>query len=184
MAAHAADIVDFWRAAGHQRWFEKDDAFDAAIRLKFEPTHHAAARGDYDRWIESADGALALLILLDQFPRNLYRGSGHSWATDPLARSIAAEAIERGHDKRFEPVLRNFFYLPFEHAENLADQDRAVALFEALKLETGEEGNLKWALVHRDVIARFGRFPHRNRALGRVTTAEEQAFLDDGGFAG
>jgi len=184
MAAHPADILDFWRAAGPGRWFEKDEAFDAAIRLKFEPTHHAAARGEYDRWIDSADGALALLILLDQFPRNLYRGSAHSWATDGLARHIAAEAIERGHDKRFEPALRNFFYLPFEHAENPADQDRAVALFEAMKAETGDEGNLKWALTHRDVIARFGRFPHRNRALGRATTAEEQAFLDGGGFAG
>src|SRR5580698_3362441 len=121
MAAHPADIVNFWRAAGDKRWFEKDDAFDAAIRLKFEPTHHAAARGDYHHWIESADGALALLILLDQFPRNLYRGSAHSWATDPMARAIADEAIRRGHDTRFEPALRSFFYLPYEHAENSAD---------------------------------------------------------------
>jgi uncharacterized protein (DUF924 family) len=184
MPAHPADIIEFWRAAGPGRWFEKDDAFDAAIRLKFEPTHYAAARGQYDRWIDSADGALALLILLDQFPRNLYRGSAHSWATDPLSRQVAGEAIARGHDRRFEPALRNFFYLPFQHAETLADQDRAVALFEAMKAETGDEGNLKWALGHRDVIARFGRFPHRNRALGRETTAAEQAFLDQGGFAG
>jgi uncharacterized protein (DUF924 family) len=184
MPAHPADIVEFWRAAGPGRWFEKDDGFDAAIRLKYEPTHHAAARGQYDRWIDSADGALALLILLDQFPRNLYRGSAHSWATDSLARQIAIEAIARGHDKRFEPALRNFFYLPFEHAENPADQDRAVALFEAMNAETGDEGSLKWAIQHRDVIARFGRFPHRNHALGRETTPEEQAFLDGGGFAG
>jgi len=184
MAAHPADIVEFWRAAGPGRWFEKDDGFDAAIRLKYEPTHHAAARGQYDRWIDSADGALALLILLDQFPRNLYRGSAHSWATDPLARHVATEAIDCGHDKRFEPALRTFFYLPFEHAETLADQDRAVALFEAMKTETGDEGSLKWAIQHRDIIARFGRFPHRNRALGRETTVEEQAFLDGGGFAG
>jgi len=184
MAAHPADIVEFWRAAGPGRWFEKDDAFDAVIRLKFEPTHYAAARGQYDRWIDSADGALALLILLDQFPRNLYRGSAHSWATDPLGRHFASEAIARGHDKRFEPGLRTFFYLPFEHAETLADQDRAVAQFEAMKAETGDEGNLKWALIHRDVIARFGRFPHRNRALSRDTTPQEQAFLDGGGFAG
>src|SRR5579862_5761567 len=100
MAAQPTDVLNFWRAAGHRRWFEKDDAFDAAIRLKFEPTHHAAARGEYADWIDSADGALALLILLDQFPRNLYRGSAHSWATDGLAHSIAAQAIERGHDKR------------------------------------------------------------------------------------
>jgi uncharacterized protein (DUF924 family) len=184
MSAHPDDVTGFWRTAGPKRWFGKDDGFDAAIRLRFEPTHHAAARGEYDHWIHSADGALALLILLDQFPRNLYRSSAHSWATDPLARAIAAEAIERGHDKRFEPALRSFFYLPYEHAEDPADQDRCVALCEAMKAETGDEGNLKWALIHRDVIARFGRFPHRNRALGRQTTAEEQAFLDEGGFAG
>src|SRR5579872_6406853 len=148
MAAHPADVVEFWRAAGSRRWFEKDAAFDAAIRLKFEPTHHAAARGQYDRWIDSAEGALALLLLLDQFPRNLYRGSAHSWATDPLARHFASEAIARGHDQRFEPALRNFFYLAFEHAENLADQDRAVALFETMKAQTGDEGSLKWALLH------------------------------------
>ncbi|HLY80450.1 MAG TPA: DUF924 family protein [Caulobacteraceae bacterium] len=184
MAAQPTDVLNFWRAAGPGRWFEKDDAFDAAIRLKFEPTHHAAARGEYDGWVESADGALALLILLDQFPRNLYRGSAHSYATDGLARRITREAIALGHDKRFESDLRNFFYLPFEHAEALADQDHAIALFEAMKAETGDPGNLKWALIHRDVIARFGRFPHRNHALGRETTPEEQAFLDEGGFAG
>jgi uncharacterized protein (DUF924 family) len=184
MAAQPGDILHFWRAAGPERWFKKDEAFDAAIRLKFEPTHHAAARGEYDRWTQSADGALALLILLDQFPRNLYRGSAHSWASDGLAKNIASEAIARGHDKHFEPAERNFFYLPFEHAEALSDQDRAVALFEAMKAETGDEGNLKWALIHRDAIARFGRFPHRNYALGRETTPEEQAFLDEGGFAG
>src|SRR5277367_4477725 len=105
MAAHPADIVDFWRAAGPPRWFKKDDAFDAAIRLKFEPTHHAAARGEYDRWTESADGALALLLLLDQFPRNLYRGSGHAFATDPLARQAARDAVGRGFDAAVDPAL-------------------------------------------------------------------------------
>jgi uncharacterized protein (DUF924 family) len=184
MAAQPADILDFWRAAGPRRWFEKSDAFDAAIRLRFEPTHHAAARGEYDRWIERADGALALVILLDQFPRNLFRGSAHSYATDPLARRIASEALARGHDKRLESALRPFIYLPFEHSEDLADQDRSVALCETMKAETGDEGFLKWAIGHREVIVRFGRFPHRNRALGRATTAEEQAFLDEGGFAG
>jgi uncharacterized protein (DUF924 family) len=184
MAAHPADIVNFWRAAGDKRWFEKDDAFDAAIRLKFEPTHHAAARGDYDHWTLSADGALALLILLDQLPRNLYRDSGHAFATDPKARRTALEAIERGHHRSFEASLRQFFYLPFEHSEDLADQARGVALCEQEKAETGDGELLKWALIHHDIIARFGRFPHRNRALGRATTPEEQAFLDEGGFAG
>ena len=184
MTAHPADIVTFWRQAGPKRWFKKSAAFDDAIRLKFEPTHHAAARGDYDKWIGTAEGALALVILLDQFPRNLYRRSAHSYATDPLARRFAADAIDQGHDRSTEATLRGFFYLPFEHSEGLADQDRSVALFEAARRETGDDGYLKWAIGHRDVIARFGRFPHRNRALGRETTPEEQAFLDEGGFAG
>jgi uncharacterized protein (DUF924 family) len=184
MSAHPADVTDFWRNAGPRRWFNKDDAFDEAIRLKFEASHHAAARGDYDDWIETADGALALLILLDQFPRNLYRGSAHSYATDPLARHFATMAIERGHDRQVEPVLRWFFYLPFEHSEDRSDQDRAVALCEATAADAGDEGNLKWARLHRDIIVRFGRFPHRNHALGRQTTPEEQVFLDEGGFSG
>jgi uncharacterized protein (DUF924 family) len=184
MTAHPADVIAFWRQAGPKRWFETSAAFDDAIRLKFEPTHHAAARGQYDGWIETAEGALALLILLDQFPRNLYRGSAHSYATDPLARRFAREALTRGHDRATEPLLRGFFYLPFEHSEDPADQDRSVALCEAMKRETGEAGNLEWAIGHRDIIVRFGRFPHRNRALGRETTPQEQAFLDAGGFAG
>jgi uncharacterized protein (DUF924 family) len=184
MAAHPADILNFWREAGPGRWFEKSDAFDAAIRLKYEPTHHAAARGEYAKWMETADGALALLILLDQFPRNMYRRSGHAFATDPLARSIADEAFLRGHDARFAVDLRNFFHLPYSHSESLADQDRAVALCQAIEAETGDGSYVKWAEVHRDIIARFGRFPHRNAPLGRVTTPEEQAFLDEGGFAG
>jgi uncharacterized protein (DUF924 family) len=108
MAAHPADITDFWRTAGPKRWFAKHDAFDAAIRLKFEALHHAAARGEYDGWIESADGALALVLLLDQFPRNLYRGSAHAFATDPLARNVAHATLELGHDRRVDPDLRSF----------------------------------------------------------------------------
>jgi uncharacterized protein (DUF924 family) len=184
MPANPADIVEFWRTAGPQRWFIKDAGFDDAIRLKFEDAHHAAARGEFDDWAREAEGALALLILLDQFPRNLYRGSAHAFATDPLARKIATEAVRRGHDQLVEPAMRPFFYLPFEHSEDLADQDRSVALFEADASRTGDQSYLGWAKIHRDVIFRFGRFPHRNRALGRATTAEEQAFLDEGGFAG
>jgi uncharacterized protein (DUF924 family) len=184
MTAHPADVITFWRQAGPKRWFEKSAAFDDAIRLKFEPTHHAAARGQYDAWIETAAGALALLILLDQFPRNLYRGSAHSYATDPLARCFARSALARGHDRATEPLLRGFFYLPFEHSEDLADQYLSVAQCEAMQRETGEPGNLPWAIIHRDIIVRFGRFPHRNRAVGRETTPEEQVFLDEGGFAG
>src|SRR5258708_38455639 len=107
MAAHPADITEFWRAAGPKRWFAKSDAFDAAIRLKFEAVHHAAARGEHDGWVESADGALALVLLFDQFPRNLYRGSGHAFATDALARKVARIAVDQGHDSHVDTDLRS-----------------------------------------------------------------------------
>jgi uncharacterized protein (DUF924 family) len=184
MAAHPGDILTFWRNAGPSQWFAAKPAFDDAIRLKFEPVHHRAARGEYDAWQASPEGALALLLLLDQFPRNLYRGSAHAFATDPLARSITRRAIAGGFDRETEASLRPFFYLPFEHSESLADQDEGIAHCERLAVEAGDQDTLKWAKIHRDIIARFGRFPHRNRAFGRVTTPEEQAFLDDGGFAG
>ncbi|WP_395673829.1 DUF924 family protein [Phenylobacterium sp.] len=180
MAASPNDILGFWRQAGPQKWYAKHSGFDDSIRLKFEPSHHRAACGDYDSWAATPEGALALLILLDQFPRNLYRGSAHAWATDPKARAIARAATSAGFHMQVEPVLRQFFVLPFEHSENLADQDYSLAL----AAELGDEEILKWAKVHRDIIVRFGRFPHRNVALGRTTTADEQAFLDDGGFAG
>jgi len=184
MTAKPQDVLGFWAAAGPTKWFAKSDAFDDAIRLKFEPVHLAAARGKYDAWTSDAEGALALLLLLDQFPRNLYRDSGHAFATDGKARAVARAAVAAGFDRAFEPARRCFFYLPFEHSESLADQDLCVSLFERSQAETGDPGNLKWALGHRDIIARFGRFPHRNAALGRATTPAEQAFLDEGGFAG
>ncbi|HEY1426175.1 MAG TPA: DUF924 family protein [Caulobacteraceae bacterium] len=184
MPAQPADVVEFWRQAGSDRWFEKDAAFDEAIRLKYEGAHHAAARGEHDAWIETAEGALALVILLDQFPRNLYRGSAHQFATDPLARKVAAEAIARGHDRAFDHDLRSFFYLPYAHSEDMADQDRGVALCQAQADEAGDPELVKWALLHRFIVDRYGRFPHRNRALGRENTPDEQAFLDAGGFAG
>lgn len=180
MSAHPEDIIGFWQSAGPARWWAKSAAFDDAVRLKYEATHHAAARGAYASWEGSPDGALGLLILLDQFPRNLYRGSAHAFATDPLARRIARKAVAAGFDESFEPPMRGFFYLPFEHSEDLADQKLAVELFAAC----GDELGLRWARVHLDIIQRFGRFPHRNPALGRETTAEEQVFLDEGGFAG
>lgn len=180
MTAHPNDILGFWRNAGPERWFKKARGFDEAIRLKFEPVHHRAARGEYDAWATTAEGALALLILLDQFPRNLYRKSAHAFATDPKARAIARAAVDAGFDREVDSALRHFFYLPFEHSEDLADQDFGLAL----AAETGDEDNVKWAGLHRDIIARFGRFPHRNAALGRITTPEERAFLDEGGFGG
>jgi uncharacterized protein (DUF924 family) len=174
------DILGFWRSAGPSKWFSHARAFDDAIRLKFEPVHHAAARGEYDGWATTAEGALALLILLDQFPRNLYRQSGHAYATDGKARAVARAAVEAGFHLAVEPELRQFFLLPFEHSEDLADQEFAIAL----AAELGDAETLKWARLHRDIIARFGRFPHRNAALGRAMTAPEQEYLDEGGFAG
>jgi uncharacterized protein (DUF924 family) len=178
--ASAADVVSFWREAGPERWFKKDSAFDDAIRGRFLATHEAAAAGKLSGWEQSADGALALLILLDQFPRNMFRNDPRAFATDPLALAVAAGAIVRGFDSQVSKEMRGFFYLPFEHSEDLADQDRVVAFHKAI----GDADGLKWAEIHADIIRRFGRFPHRNAVLGRVTTPEEQAFLDGGGFAG
>ena len=184
MAAIAADVVGYWTAAGPKKWFARSAAFDDAIRLRFEAVHHAAARGEYAAGLATAEGSLALLLLLDQFPRNLYRGSAHAYATDPLARSVARRTLEAGFDQQVDAPLRLFCYLPFEHSEAIDDQDRAVALLEAYDAATGDIRSLESAVRHRDIIRRFGRFPHRNAALGREMTVEEQAFLDDGGFAG
>jgi len=180
MVVNAADVVSFWKEAGPERWFNKNAAFDKEIRERFFDTYEAAAAGRLSDWEQSAQGALALLILLDQFPRNMFRGDARAFATDPLARAITAGAIIRGFDSQVPKELRSFFYLPFEHSEDLADQERCIALNKA----TGDADGLKWAEIHADIIRRFGRFPHRNAALGRTTTLEERAFLDGGGFAG
>jgi len=179
-----AEIVTFWTNAGPKQWFAKSDAFDQAIRTGFEAHHHAAARGELDAWGVTAQGALALLLLLDQFPRNLFRNSGHAFATDGKARALARTAVSAGLDQQVATELRPFFYLPFEHSEDLADQDESIRLCERHRDLTGDADTLKWAHLHRDIIVRFGRFPHRNAALGRVTTAEELAFLEGGGFSG
>ena len=171
------DIITFWRDAGPDKWFAKDDAFDAGIRERFLDAHHAAARREHEDWMETADGALALILLLDQVPRNVFRDSGHAFATDPLARHYAERAIAAGFDRAVDPALRIFVYLPLEHSEALADQERCVQLVAAM----GDATYLKYAEAHRDVIQRFGRFPHRNRCLGRENTPEEQAWLDAGG---
>lgn len=178
------DVIGFWSHAGPAKWFRKDWRFDQAIRLRFEPVHFAAARGEYDAWMATAEGCLALLILLDQFPRNLWRGSPHAFASDAMARRIARHAVQSDFDQELGPELRPFFYLPFEHSEDSADQALSVSLCEALRDVTGDDRTLEYAVIHRDIIARFGRFPHRNHAMGRETTPEEQTFLDEGGFAG
>jgi uncharacterized protein (DUF924 family) len=175
-----AEVVSFWREAGPERWFRKDKNFDLTIRSRFLATHEIAARGEFAALEESSDGALALVILLDQFPRNIFRGSAHAFATDPLARAVANRALARGFDQTIDEMMRSFFYLPFMHSELLADQDRSVRLHEAL----GDAERLRYAAIHRDIVAKFGRFPHRNRVMGRDTTPPEQEFLDGGGFAG
>ena len=174
-----AEVLAFWRAAGADKWFTKDAAFDADIRERFLATYEAAAAGAL-AWDHDAEGALALVIVLDQFPRNIFRDSARAFAADPLARAVATRAIARGFDQKIAVAERGFFYLPFEHSEELADQERCVALNRA----TGDADGLKWAELHADIIRRFGRFPHRNKVLGRATTPEEQAFLAGGGFAG
>jgi uncharacterized protein (DUF924 family) len=175
----AAGLVAFWRDAGPARWFAKDEAFDARFRDRYLTWHDRAARRELDAWLAHPEGSLALLLLLDQFPRNAFRGTAHMFATDPLARHLAHQALAAGHDQAFEPALRPFFYLPFMHSEDLADQERCVELHAGLG-----PGKDHHARVHRDVIRRFGRFPHRNPLLGRETTAEQAAFLAEGGFAG
>jgi uncharacterized protein (DUF924 family) len=176
----SSDVLSFWRDAGYDKWFQRDDAFDAEFKRRFHDAHLAAARGEHESWLESTEGALALLILLDQFPRNCFRGCAHSYATDGLARSYARRAVDAGFDLQVDTALRMFFYLPFEHSEAMADQDYAMELFGRI----GDEELMKYAALHRDLIARFGRFPHRNKALGRESTREEIEYLASGGFSG
>ncbi|ANN77278.1 DUF924 family protein [Bordetella flabilis] len=179
LADQAAALIQFWRDAGPRKWFAKDAAFDAEFSARFMALHLAAARRELDAWADTPYGALALLILLDQFPRNTFRGTAHMYATDPLARMFARRAIAQGMDAQVEPALLPFFYLPLEHSEDPQDQEQSVLLAQRLDPRTRD-----FAVLHRDIIVRFGRFPHRNSHLGRETTAEEQAFLDQGGFAG
>jgi uncharacterized protein (DUF924 family) len=174
------EVISFWREAGPEKWFSKDEAFDQACRDRFLPTYEAAARGDLNEWELTPDGALAVILLLDQFPRNMFRGQRETYKTDPVALMAADRAIERGFDNKVEPLFRRFFYLPFMHSESLADQERSVTLNEAL----GDADSVKYAHHHHDIVARFGRFPHRNAILGRETTPEEEAFLKESDFRG
>jgi uncharacterized protein (DUF924 family) len=174
------EVLSFWSAAGPDKWFARDEAFDQSCRDRFLPTYEAAARGDLNEWELTPDGALAVILLLDQFPRNMFRGKRETYKADPVAVMVADRAIERGFDMQVDPVFRRFFYLPFMHSESLRHQERSVTLNEGL----GEEDSIKWARHHRDIVARFGRFPHRNHILGRETTPEEEAFLKENDFRG
>ena len=175
------DILTFWfgnadpaeECENRQAWFMADSDFDAEIEKRFLSEVEAAAEGARDSWTETAAGSLALCILLDQFPRNLFRGSERAFATDAKAREIASAALDAGHDQAMAAVKRTFLYLPFEHSEDINDQIRSVELFRAL----GNEDNYRYALEHHYVISRFGRFPTRNAALARTSTPDEAAFL-------
>jgi uncharacterized protein (DUF924 family) len=173
------EVVRFWRDAGPKAWFAKDETFDGRCRT-FEKAHHAAARRELGAWEMEAESALALVLLLDQIPRNIFRNSPHAFAADALAQGVAHRAIASGFDTATEVALRAFFYLPLEHAEELPLQDDCLRLMTTL----GNEEYTRYARLHRDIIARFGRFPHRNAVLGRASTPEELAYIAEGGFAG
>jgi uncharacterized protein (DUF924 family) len=189
--ASVDDILTFWFGRPSEpgyteprgRWFERDAAFDAECAHRFLATHEKAATGELRAWADEPRSALALLLLLDQFPRNLFRDSPRAFATDAQAREVARHALARGLDVSLPPVWRWFFYLPFEHGEDLQDQRLAVSLFETLALQNPRNPAiaeaLEYARRHHDIIARFGRFPHRNAALGRESTPEEVAFLQE-----
>ncbi len=182
MPITAEDVLDFW-FANADHWFIPNADFDAKIRAQFGQVATDAANGDLDAWTSTPSGWLALLILLDQFPRNVYRGDARAWAQDDKAQRVALSGIARGEDRQLPVMQRVFAYLPLEHAEDSALQRRSVALFEALCVAVPSdererfEGFLDYARRHRDVIERFGRFPHRNAALGRVSNAEESNYL-------
>jgi uncharacterized protein (DUF924 family) len=185
----AEAILAFWYAEGRDTyrpiWFQKNDAFDAEIRDRFGALIRPAREGTFDSWAETPTGALALLILLDQFPRNVFRGNAEAFASDAHARAIArAVVLEKCFDLKLGAYEKPFVYLPFEHSEAMADQDLSVALFEGLRdipHHAREKGAIDYAWRHRVVIQDFGRFPHRNAALGRESTPAEQAWLDAGG---
>ncbi|HXN16067.1 MAG TPA: DUF924 family protein [Usitatibacter sp.] len=183
----ADEVLDFWfgpldaRGKPRPEWFRKDAAFDAEIRRRFAALHEAAARGTRDAWRASPQPMLALVILLDQFSRNMYRDQARAFAQDERALDCAREALSRGDDLGLLPVERQFLYLPFEHSEELPDQDKAVELMRSLEAFETTRGLTRWAESHRDIIRRFGRFPHRNAALGRESTRVELEFLEKPG---
>jgi uncharacterized protein (DUF924 family) len=184
MHSSPQDVLDFWFGApgsaehGSTRalWFTKSDATDVLIRASFGSTVEEALRGELDHWGQELHGALALIVLLDQFARNIFRDTPRAFAGDAAALALAQRLVDAGLDQQLSLHERWFAYMPFEHAESLAAQERSVALFQRLAND-GLPEPLDWAVKHREVIARFGRFPHRNRVLGRDSTAAEEAFL-------
>ena len=174
------DVTAFWELAGESRWFLKDAAFDGALKVRFGEALKQARLGAFDDWGNTPEGALGLVVLLDQVSRNIHRGSPLAFAADPRALRLARLWIAKGFHQKLTPPRAVWLIMPFEHSENLDDQRRCVALFQTMGLNE----MVHWARVHLDIIAKFGRFPHRNRILGRVSTPAEIAFLQAGGFSG
>ncbi|MCC6197714.1 MAG: DUF924 domain-containing protein [Burkholderiales bacterium] len=185
MDTTASEVIDFWfgpeggpeRGRAREVWFRKDPAFDEAIRGRFGEAVAVALAGGLGEWCATPQGALARVLLLDQFTRNIFRDTPRAFAGDERALATADEAIERGFDRELWHHGRWFLYMPFEHAEDVAAQHRSLALFGALAKEMGDDGPLEWARKHAEIVFRFGRYPHRNAILGRASTAEEEAFL-------
>lgn len=174
------DVIDFWLAQPEEAYFVADTGFDERLRDKFAGAHDSAVSGELDDWADSRDGRLALILLLDQMSRNLKRATPEMFAADAKALALAAKALDLGDDADRDASVKRWYYMPFMHSEQLADQERCVELCR----QPGLEDTLPFAITHRDIIVQFGRFPHRNALLGRTTTAEEKAFLDAGGFSG
>ena len=171
-----AEVLGFWFGPGmKERWFKKDPAFDAEVLARLGPLHDKAAAGELDDWRDSALGCLALVVLLDQVPRNLFRDQARAFATDAAARALTGHALAQGFEAALTQDQLGFLYMPLEHSESLEDQD--LCLRRTARLDENPTWQL-WAVPHRNIIARFGRFPHRNAALGRESTPEERAFLE------
>jgi len=187
MKSLAPEVLHFWFGEGddygkaHKRWFEKDPAFDALVTQRYQSLHHQMMEGQHCDWLDAPRDCLARIVVLDQFPRHSYRGAARAFSSDALALEAARHLVDKGWDPGMLPVERMFAYLPFQHSESLADQERACELYAPLQAfpETADTG--RYAIAHRDIIRRFGRFPHRNAALGRASTPEEVEFLKQPG---
>jgi uncharacterized protein (DUF924 family) len=187
MKSLAPQILRFWFGEGadygkvRKRWFAKDAAFDASVTKDYQKLHQEMLEGAHREWLDEPHSCLARILVLDQFPRHIYRGSADAFSTDALALAAAKHLVDQGWDQELLPVERMFAYLPFQHSESLADQERALALYEPLRAFPETADTERYAVAHRDIIRRFGRFPHRNAALGRASTREEVEFLKEPG---
>lgn len=189
MPSRAGEVLDFWFGREgdpeygrfREEWFRKDPAFDARVTAQFADLYEEASAGNLDGWRDDAESCLALVIVLDQFPRNMFRGDGRTHAEDDRALAASRDAVEHALDRELPAFQRMFLYMPFMHSESVEDQRRSVELFDRLAGEEGAPDVVSYAVAHRDIVERFGRFPHRNEILGRETTPEEAIFLTEEG---